>query len=520
MTSPYLSDDCFYCILKYFQEDRLTLYNCINVNRFWCRATIPLLYANPFNARNNIIMTLISCFNKKEIIQLKNQLEAIGINNIINIDEGYKPLFEYPKYLKYYNFTKVNLRMNDWIMSHSNLSYHLSYQNVKDFGSIFHQSILNHSINIENFSIDFSAIFRFYFTFKIPTISFEKLNSLTIDLRYLTHDDEKEFLSNVADHCLNLNELKISSQMIPNISYTSTDETFSMEKVYTIIQNQRNIKKLYISQYKVDDNIFLSLESLKFSLISIEFTNTEFSNISFDHFSNLHSLKYLNFMSCKDVEPFDRYESLKFASFELKELRLVENYWNKNVEPIIIKHLGTSLQHLTIFDNNMTIPLIENISTHCLSLVTLQMNISKSFKDLDLSIFPYFKNPMMSKLIIDNTGTHDYDISKMLIKLAMNLSINVKDITFSTHLDSYYSKQHFKMFLENCHGDLEKIELNDLLMGPEYFEIVLNYFETSNKNLKLLTIFRTEELDDEEVKLMNEIMSKGVNVVINYSNTF
>ncbi|GET58698.1 hypothetical protein GLOIN_2v1785264 [Rhizophagus irregularis DAOM 181602=DAOM 197198] len=39
MSSPYLSDDCIYCILKYLQDDRSTLFNCLLVNRLWCRET-------------------------------------------------------------------------------------------------------------------------------------------------------------------------------------------------------------------------------------------------------------------------------------------------------------------------------------------------------------------------------------------------------------------------------------------------------------------------------------------------
>src|SRR6266496_4741616 len=123
MTLPHLPDDCIYYILQYLQNDRSTLFNCSLVNRFWCKATVPLLYANPFNnltKYNNysIIFTLILCFNRVEIFRLKIKLEHIQINNIqINSINEYKPLFEYPKYLENYCFFNINSIISRWFES-------------------------------------------------------------------------------------------------------------------------------------------------------------------------------------------------------------------------------------------------------------------------------------------------------------------------------------------------------------------------------------------------------------------
>src|ERR1700742_4297988 len=110
MTLPYLTDDCIFYILQHLKNNRSILFNCLLVNRFWCKSTIPLLYANPFinitEENYSIIKTLIFCFNKEEILQLKNQLELNQINNI-NLDEEYKPLFEYLKYLENYDYFKI-----------------------------------------------------------------------------------------------------------------------------------------------------------------------------------------------------------------------------------------------------------------------------------------------------------------------------------------------------------------------------------------------------------------------------
>src|SRR5579859_7509345 len=109
MILPY---DCLYHILKYLRNDYSTLFNCSLVNRFWCRTAIPFLYANPFKPNNySIILNLILSLNKTEILQLKNILKLIDINDDINIDnviDKHKPLFDYPKYLEHYDCYVIN----------------------------------------------------------------------------------------------------------------------------------------------------------------------------------------------------------------------------------------------------------------------------------------------------------------------------------------------------------------------------------------------------------------------------
>src|SRR5438045_5907014 len=138
MTSLDLPDDCIYDILKYLQTNRSTLFNCILVNRFWCKAAVPLLYANPFVITNkDIILTLILCFDKSEILQLKNQLTLININ-IINISDDYKPLFEYTKYLENFNYFKIHSVIFEWFSSYLTLSYNQRSEIVKNFILIFY----------------------------------------------------------------------------------------------------------------------------------------------------------------------------------------------------------------------------------------------------------------------------------------------------------------------------------------------------------------------------------------------
>jgi hypothetical protein len=506
MTSHYLLDDCIYHILKCLQNYHSTLFNCLLVNRFWCKATVPLLYANPFIIRKRkIIKTLIPCFSETEILQLKS---IIGIN----INDKHKSLFEYPKYLKTYNYFDVDHTINEWIYSISNLFQKYLSERI-ELIKIFHQLILYHSINIKKFIIDSNLSINSNFNFNSLISKLTKLNSLKLKLHNTGREIEKEFLNNIAIHCLNLKELEICSEAVLHAALRVKVRADIIEKLCTIIQRQNNLNKFKIREYFLDDNIFLSLESQKHSLVSIEFLYIVFSNISFKNLISFYNLNHLIFCGCKDdISTLGRYEILRLASFKLKTLKFIRNTWNKNIEPTIIKYLGISLQYLSINEDIITFPMIENFSIHCLNLITLE--ITTNFINIDLSVFSYFKNLKIRKLNINITC--ERGMSEIFKSLANNLSINVKEISFMIYACTIYEQSYFKILLENCHNYLKKINLSKLLIGSEFFKIILNYIKKSNNSLEILSLARTGKiLNNEELKLLDKIKDKGVRIVIN-----
>ncbi|CAG8657094.1 15211_t:CDS:2 [Rhizophagus irregularis] len=359
MTLPYLPDDCIYYILQHLQNDRSTLFNCLLVNRFWCKSTIPLLYANPFvnitEKNYPIILTLIFCFNKAEILQLKNQLGPSQINNI-NFDKEYKPLFEYPKYLENYNHFTINSVINRCFVGYcSDLS--ISQNKIyDDIIPIFHKSILRQSRNIKQIDI---LLHLFYkesfknFNIKNFTSNLTKLNSLSLTFHlngtFINNEIEQEFLTH------------------------------------------------------------------------IEFTKCDFNIVSLKSFSNLYNLKYLTFESCKGTILLDQCEILNFASLKLKELSFKRNNWNVDVTSLMIKYLGESLQRLILIEN-LTIPVVENISMYCPNLVFLRIRIDNSF---NLLVLPYLKNLRISILNINISYYNSNNVNEIFINLANNIPINI-----------------------------------------------------------------------------------------------
>ncbi|PKY46519.1 hypothetical protein RhiirA4_472964 [Rhizophagus irregularis] len=493
MTLSYLTDDCFYYILQYLQNDGSTLFNCLLVNRFWCKTTIPLLYANPFaikisTKRHLIISTIIFCFNRAEILQLKEQLEVNQINNI-NIDEEHKPLFEYPKYLENYNELEIDSAILRYCSGLS-ISYNKLYDEIIP---IFQQSILRQSRNIKKLEITLDLFYKKSFkNFNVQNsnLNLIKLNSLIIRLNGTVNNEiGQEFLSNIADVSSNLRLLKInlnqrSRRLLVNPT-TSNNliDTTTWEKLYRIIQGQNKLKIFIIWNCFLLNNILSSLESQKYSLVHMVFNHTNFVNVNLKSLNNLYNLEYLIFKYCEGLL-LNQCDILNFASFKLKELSLRRNKWDDDITLSIIKYLGEPLQRISV--ENITIPLIENISLYCPNLILLRIGI---FSHVDFSELSFYR------------------------KLANNVPINISKISFyvNSHISNNFLK--FKEFLENCHNNFEMINLNHNI-ELEFLKIVLNYIERSNNNLKTLgMIILDKKFNEEELKLLNQIKDKGIKLV-------
>src|ERR671926_376504 len=67
---PQLPADCLHEIFEYLEDDKLTLFSCLLVNRLWCELSVRFLWSNSSNYHTNTFITLIACFpnESKEIL--------------------------------------------------------------------------------------------------------------------------------------------------------------------------------------------------------------------------------------------------------------------------------------------------------------------------------------------------------------------------------------------------------------------------------------------------------------------
>src|ERR1043165_8898611 len=94
MPLPSLPDECLINVFSFLNKK--SLYNCLFVNRYYCRFSIPILWHDPFIAPKSkkllVVNTLLACLNEDEISSL--------IPFAINFDNNQSPLFEYGKLIK------------------------------------------------------------------------------------------------------------------------------------------------------------------------------------------------------------------------------------------------------------------------------------------------------------------------------------------------------------------------------------------------------------------------------------
>uniref|UniRef100_U9T5F1 Uncharacterized protein n=1 Tax=Rhizophagus irregularis (strain DAOM 181602 / DAOM 197198 / MUCL 43194) TaxID=747089 RepID=U9T5F1_RHIID len=187
----------------------------------------------------------------------------------------------------------------------------------------------------------------------LKTLMFKVLlSSLSFCLDTINKKFEQEFLISIPN---NLRQLIIDfpQNSIGTYQRGALINTTTWERLCKTIQEQNKLKIFKINSFQtLSNNVLLSLEIQKHSLVHIEFKNIRFNNVDLKDFNNLYNLGYLKFECCKEI--------LKVASFKLKELSIICNKWNAGDTSLMVKYFGTSLQRLLV--EPLTINLIENIS--------------------------------------------------------------------------------------------------------------------------------------------------------------
>src|SRR5436305_6624444 len=142
-----LPDECFSDIL--FFLDKKSLYNCLFVNRYYCKFTIPLIWKEPFikpiSERKcfSLINTLLSCFNEDEISSL--------IPCAMNFNNNQSPLFEYGKFVRRIDHYYCVEFITNWLKSlHNGDSKDCRVRKLVD--AVYHM-IMRQGSNLQEFFI-------------------------------------------------------------------------------------------------------------------------------------------------------------------------------------------------------------------------------------------------------------------------------------------------------------------------------------------------------------------------------
>src|SRR6266498_4696728 len=97
-----LPADCLNEIFEYLEDDNVTLYSCLLVNRLWCEVSVRIFWRSIWNYNNRAYNTLISCLpNESKEILYKN-----GI--VISTPTSKSPMFNYAAFCKILSIIQVD----------------------------------------------------------------------------------------------------------------------------------------------------------------------------------------------------------------------------------------------------------------------------------------------------------------------------------------------------------------------------------------------------------------------------
>src|SRR6266542_5545016 len=102
MSTQFIPFECLEQVFLHLLHSKSTLFNCLLVNRSWCRQVVPILWSQPFSRlqwkpSSQLIQTYISCM-------IKEKFPFTYLEITLPKSSSSQPLFNYAKY-----FRKLNI---------------------------------------------------------------------------------------------------------------------------------------------------------------------------------------------------------------------------------------------------------------------------------------------------------------------------------------------------------------------------------------------------------------------------
>ncbi|RIA99307.1 hypothetical protein C1645_811540 [Glomus cerebriforme] len=350
-----------YEIFQYLEKDLRTLYSCLQVNRYWCKQVVSILWQNPMpNTYTSINLGVyIHFFEEQEKLELKQ-------NHDIDIREISYPLFNYERYLKVLNLRGVRHAIFYWLKD-----YYLSKDEFSDEYVDFNQNstidfienallklLLKNSYRINHLILDLSRRYR-----DIP------------DVRIFTNEEypgvrnisKFSFINNTSE--VYYNNIQNLLDVLPTLC-TKIDKFKFFHLIYfhdyesklvKLIKSQQRLSSFYLTKSFINiSRLIMALKDQSISLKRLTFNKISFIDFSYFSFDHLINLEYLEIEGTYPIEfilfPLSK-ANLKLKSFKAK---FIENDYN--LKESILKSSKNTLQDLYL---EVFIPRIENKSPLC-----------------------------------------------------------------------------------------------------------------------------------------------------------
>ncbi|CAI2183202.1 3061_t:CDS:1 [Funneliformis geosporum] len=500
-----LNDDCLGKVLENFINESTTLYQCILVNRSWCKAAIPLLWSNPFEYLKiqkydhgwRLIRTYLNCLpdNEKHIV-----------NKWILPSDLQKTLFDYPEFLKCLDTFGFQEAMTQWKRYHwKTIWERLGHFDLdKAIGDI----LFRRCNGLDSLYIIFFAYTQNIAYFEEPSNALTRLQTCKIihDLqgRYYNYVENREQVTLVEN-------FDIITKFAHNIKYLEIilPENRTRETGYQLaklLKVQHNLEEFVVREFwnQADTNaIFSSLACQSQYLRSLSFIRlTHFHEKLAELLNSCPNLEILRFLE-PDAHNYSKIPPLncRLKNFCVWGKPMISQFvvipdisFRLDIIRSIIETSSSTLKKLALgtFTEELCISVIQ-----CINLKSL---IIQAKEDISKTLPRYLSTSGLQQLTLFGRHEHYFNqntifefsksMPRSLYQLDLLLEILPKDLeVLFLNCDSPLKKislyhqqnileQNIPEFLTNYIGTLEHfIELRYLIdnkvLGEVYLEPIL-----------------------------------------------
>ncbi|CAG8509785.1 603_t:CDS:2, partial [Ambispora leptoticha] len=431
--------------------DKEYLFQCLMVNRQWCRDIVTILWRSPLQDYKSscevkrIISVYVGIFSK----ETWDYLRMNGVSRPRNVST---PIFNYASFLEHYEPHSLLLGAGIWLKQRAYNPTQNQLKKRKALASCLYRLFFLESRSIRSFYYDFNEDEDFWNS--IPRECSTKLLLRNLkELRITGFSNQQTFFENLAQVCHSIRGISISSSRSSHIENDNMAKT-----IRNAIKAQNELQWLQLRNLS-NTNVKLicsTLYSASKTLRAIRFDNINFNSLRtetvIEGMSPCVNLLCLEFSNCTGIDQQSWIETAKYL--KRLECLTIRNSWLIPLDFVkqVVITSGENLQYLrlessfhrTIANNSINIELLSTLSQH-----------SHNFRAISLTGLDVVSAILLIKLCpeLEHLDIYTANLQMTFNNLIGKLSASVNSIgihlTSSSH-NTALSENFHKEMASNC----------------------------------------------------------------------
>jgi hypothetical protein len=509
---------------------RNTLFNCLLVNRDFCRHVIPILWRNTFNwylPSSKLIITYLCFLSPESRFNLSKRLN-IDIRELLETSNKKRPFFNYASYLRELEYHSVFKSVQE--LWPKEIKKERNQQNIEYQLIMAEELCKMFLIQCPTlYKLDLATDLNFLNPFKFtPTITTSTKSSLIKlkEFKCSDHPDQVKIFNNLSKICHNIEIMQLG------IFRHNFNDSSLYESIRKFLNCQKYLKK-FICSFAQKGFISIIGKAFPITLQEITLHACDFLDEEdpFNYFMDYHKLLSFTLIDCNNLQGshlstlkylrtnkyWKLYEDIKKERKNLKLNIIYNNPIQYYDIKLIIIHSNVILTNLLLDDIIQPYSLIEDITNYCPNLIHLRANISANVLPQIPLLFKSLKKLEIIELKNEKTFYENLIPITISNELAIEISKSIPTslYSFTFLLMVVFTSQSLALFLEQLderciimsdtyddyyddNDEYIDIEMNQVIFDEFYIRIDLDeYNESKGEHFKLFKEFEcTKYLHD------------------------